>query len=182
MFHREYWHPKTTPASALATLGPRISATIRIGVYTLEPMPRLEAGGDSGRLREFRVDREAARQLTTEAAIFQHLAGVFERLSAAGWVEVEESLSYRAFLHGDAAAGKFWNVRLADRTLDVYFGKTAVKRRPLHCNSDTRTARAFATRDEAVAAYHEMIGEKLKKGYVELFPRATAPKKTTKRK
>lgn len=192
MFHREYWHPKTTSAADLASLAKRISATLRIYVYTLDPQPRLAASGDGGLLEKYALYGDTLPELPTEAAIFQHLDAVFKKLTAGGWVETEESLSYRAFVNRNTGAGKFWNVRLADRTCEIHFGKAESKRGPLHINAGTGTTKEFPTRAEALAAYHKMIREKLKKGYVELHPRATpystssatesTPKKAPKRK
>jgi predicted DNA-binding WGR domain protein len=171
MFSREYWHPKTTPAAALAVFAERLSVTIRFDVNTLQSAPSLQAGGRLDHLEKYRLSGKRLPPLPDEAAIFAHLDTVFEKLAADDWVETEESLSYRVFVNRNTGVGKFWNILLTGNTCEIHFGKAEDKRGRLVRNSGHCTEKELPTRAEALAAYDKMIHEKLAKGYVELHPR-----------
>jgi len=179
VFSREFWHPKTTDPAELESFGKRLSRTIRLDANTLQPEPMLEAGGRRDFLEKFGLAGKQLRVRSTEKEILTYLDTVFKKLARAGWIETEESLSYRVFVHRDKPPGKFWNIRLSGTRCEIYSGKAENKRGRLLPNSGKNTDKDFPTRELALAAYHKMIGEKLRKGYVELHPRETAYSATT---
>src|SRR5262245_5953316 len=72
----------------------------------------------------------------------------------------------RTFQFSDATSHKFWNIAVKDTYYEVTFGKVGA--------AGQRQRKTFATAADAQAEMDKLIKEKLKKGYVETTPTASA--------
>lgn len=71
----------------------------------------------------------------------------------------------RTFQYSDAKSHKFWNIEVSGSSFTVTYGK-------IGASGQTQT-KSFASVEKTQAEADKLIGEKLKKGYVETTPRAT---------
>jgi uncharacterized protein (TIGR02996 family) len=78
-----------------------------------------------------------------------------------------EAKTMRSFVFTDEKSNKFWNIELQGTSFTVTFGRVGTK-------GQTQTKK-FTTDAKAKTEHDKLVAEKLKKGYVETTPGATAP-------
>lgn len=112
---------------------------------------------------------------STDAEAMAYAEKEIQLKQAAGWIETERSQSRRCFELVNDKQHKFWIIELDGDHHLVRFGRISKNDRYSYVGPAGQTRiRQFPSAEKARASYEKLIGQKVKEGYVEQYPRSIA--------